>query len=206
MAKTGATTDVVCSFCGKGQAEVRRLVKGPGVAICDGCVQVCYDIISSLDATPSQPPPDDVMSAIARAQQAALDGERARARHEFAELWERIGPDGDPLHRVTLAHYMADVQDDPNDELEWDQRALAAADALTDDRAKAYHATLAVPGFYASLYLNLAQDYHKLGATKQARENLGSAERASADLPPDGYGDLVRSGIASLRERLSTSD
>ena len=26
----------VCSFCGKGQEEVRRLINGPGVAICDG--------------------------------------------------------------------------------------------------------------------------------------------------------------------------
>ena len=182
-------------------------MKGPGVAICDGCVRVSYEIIASLDgSSPPQAPADEVMVAITRAQQAALDGERAQARQEFAELWDRIGPDGDPLHRVTLAHYMADVQDDPNDELEWDRRALSAADALTDERAKEYHATLAVRGFYASLYLNLAQDYHKLGATAQAREYLAAAERASVDLPADGYGTLVRDGIAALGERLSTSD
>ena len=36
-----------------------------------------------------------------------------------------------------LAHSMADVQDDVRQELVWDQRALAAADPLTDDRVVA---------------------------------------------------------------------
>ena len=35
----------VCSFCGKGQEEVRRLINGPGVAICDECVEVCTDML-----------------------------------------------------------------------------------------------------------------------------------------------------------------
>jgi formylmethanofuran dehydrogenase subunit E len=35
-----------CSFCGKSQLEVRKLVAGPGVTICDDCVQVCVDIMS----------------------------------------------------------------------------------------------------------------------------------------------------------------
>ena len=30
-----------CSFCGKGQTEVKKLVAGPGVFICDGCVRMC---------------------------------------------------------------------------------------------------------------------------------------------------------------------
>lgn len=36
-----------CSFCGKGQEEVRRLINGPGVAICDECVEVCSDILKN---------------------------------------------------------------------------------------------------------------------------------------------------------------
>ena len=35
-----------CSFCGKPQSEVRRLVAGPGVYICDECVEMCMDIIT----------------------------------------------------------------------------------------------------------------------------------------------------------------
>ncbi len=37
----------VCSFCGKGQHEVRRLINGPGVAICDECVEVCSDMLTN---------------------------------------------------------------------------------------------------------------------------------------------------------------
>jgi ATP-dependent Clp protease ATP-binding subunit ClpX len=40
-----------CSFCGKGQEEVRRLIAGPGsVYICDECVQLCREIIEEEDA------------------------------------------------------------------------------------------------------------------------------------------------------------
>ena len=35
-----------CSFCGKNQNEVRRLIAGPSVYICDECVDLCNDIIS----------------------------------------------------------------------------------------------------------------------------------------------------------------
>jgi len=146
--------------------------------------------------------PDPVMAAIGAAQQLALDGEREHARRELAALWRRIGAEGDPLHRVALAHYMADAQDDPEQELAWDMRALAAADALTDDRAKGYHSTLAVRGFYPSLHLNLGADYEKLGRLEEAREQLTRAERAAVELPDDGYSAFVRSGIAALRRRL----
>lgn len=36
---------VSCSFCGKGQEQVRRLIAGSGVYICDECIQLCADII-----------------------------------------------------------------------------------------------------------------------------------------------------------------
>jgi hypothetical protein len=36
-----------CSFCGKGEDKVRRLVAGPGVFICDQCVQLCNDVLKS---------------------------------------------------------------------------------------------------------------------------------------------------------------
>jgi ATP-dependent Clp protease ATP-binding subunit ClpX len=47
-----------CSFCGKGRDEVRRLVAGPGVFICDGCVALCYQILSEPPpASPLEPKP-----------------------------------------------------------------------------------------------------------------------------------------------------
>lgn len=36
---------LTCSFCGKSQAEVKKLIAGPMVYICDGCVELCNDII-----------------------------------------------------------------------------------------------------------------------------------------------------------------
>jgi len=36
-----------CSFCGKGKDRVRRLVAGPGVFICDQCVQLCTEVLQS---------------------------------------------------------------------------------------------------------------------------------------------------------------
>lgn len=36
-----------CSFCGKGEDRVRRLVAGPGVFICDHCVQLCNEVLQS---------------------------------------------------------------------------------------------------------------------------------------------------------------
>lgn len=63
-------------------------------------------------------------------------GERDAARQLFVQVWSDIGGEhGDPLHRCALAHSMADVQDDVNEELVWDLTALAAADLITDKRA-----------------------------------------------------------------------
>ena len=39
------TNELRCSFCGKPQSQVRRLIAGPGVYICDECVEMCTDII-----------------------------------------------------------------------------------------------------------------------------------------------------------------
>ncbi|MDL2269089.1 ATP-dependent Clp protease ATP-binding subunit ClpX [Desulfosarcina sp. OttesenSCG-928-A07] len=39
-------TDLFCSFCGKNQKEVKKLIAGPAVYICDECIQLCSDIIA----------------------------------------------------------------------------------------------------------------------------------------------------------------
>ena len=38
--------DSRCSFCGKGKDQVGKLVAGPGVFICDGCVELCNEVLS----------------------------------------------------------------------------------------------------------------------------------------------------------------
>ena len=45
MTKFDDSRQLTCSFCGKPQDQVRRLVAGPGVYICDECIALCEDII-----------------------------------------------------------------------------------------------------------------------------------------------------------------
>ncbi len=46
MAKFGDGNELVkCSFCGKSQKQVKKLIAGPGVYICDECIDLCNDII-----------------------------------------------------------------------------------------------------------------------------------------------------------------
>ena len=59
-----------CSFCGKSQHEVRKLIAGPTVFICDECVELCMDIIreetkaSGLKSTDGVPTPRDICGVL----------------------------------------------------------------------------------------------------------------------------------------------
>lgn len=46
MAKNDEKKQLKCSFCGKNQDQVRRLIAGPGVYICDECIELCSEIIT----------------------------------------------------------------------------------------------------------------------------------------------------------------
>lgn len=60
MSNYDSSKELICSFCGKPQSMVRRLVAGPGVYICDECVEMCHGIIAEefaikqQDASPLQ--------------------------------------------------------------------------------------------------------------------------------------------------------
>lgn len=45
MAEDSKEKTLLCSFCGKNQSEVKKLIAGPSVFICDECVDLCNDII-----------------------------------------------------------------------------------------------------------------------------------------------------------------
>ena len=54
MTKSGdgeSKNTLYCSFCGKSQHEVRKLIAGPTVFICDECVELCMDIIREENKT-----------------------------------------------------------------------------------------------------------------------------------------------------------
>ncbi|MEG0381709.1 MAG: ATP-dependent Clp protease ATP-binding subunit ClpX [Christensenella sp.] len=66
----GGDEQVKCTFCGKTQDEVRRLVAGPGVYICDECVELCREIIEEefKDAAKFElkdvPKPSEIVKAL----------------------------------------------------------------------------------------------------------------------------------------------
>ena len=45
MSKKDEKESLFCSFCGKSQKEVKKLIAGPTVFVCDECVELCMDII-----------------------------------------------------------------------------------------------------------------------------------------------------------------
>ena len=47
MPKGDKERTIRCSFCGKKQEEVTRIIAGPGVYICDECTRVCSNIIEN---------------------------------------------------------------------------------------------------------------------------------------------------------------
>ena len=53
-----------CSFCGKREQQVHRMIQGPGVRICDECVQLCMSILNEgfdgLETTPLEDVPDQL--------------------------------------------------------------------------------------------------------------------------------------------------
>jgi hypothetical protein len=69
-----------CSFCGKAQVEVRTLVAGPGVFICDECVQLCQQIIKkekhkpAAQEVPNQLLPDNAPTETLLKTLAGYDG------------------------------------------------------------------------------------------------------------------------------------
>ena len=74
MAKSGSgdsKNTLYCSFCGKSQHEVRKLIAGPTVFICDECVELCMDIIreehksSLVKSRDGVPTPRDICDVLA---------------------------------------------------------------------------------------------------------------------------------------------
>jgi hypothetical protein len=149
--------------------------------------------------------PEAMMVRIGQAIETAQRGDRSGAQTMLLLLWEIVGTEGDPLHRCALAHSMADLQDDPEDELIWDVRALEAAHQLTDERVSGAGMGISAAGFYASLYLNLADVYRRLGTMDKAREHVALGRSALSRLNDDGYRLMIQFALDRVQDRLSVS-
>lgn len=157
-----------------------------------------------MSAVPASP--DPTMEAIGQAVTEGRTGDVSAARQTLLHLWSAIGVTGDPLHRCSLAHYLADLYKDPAQALAWDVRALDAADAVTEQRVQEHHAGLHIAGFYPSLHLNLADDYRRLGSFAAATEHIDAAKQHAPDLPQDAYGAFLRTVLDEVAEAISRRD
>jgi hypothetical protein len=92
------------------------------------------------------------------------------------------------------------VQDDPEAELMWNRRALAAADSIVSERPDT--ASLSVLSLYPALHLNLANALFRSGDIPGASRQIYLARQASDGLTHDSHGEQVRSAIESLAARL----
>ena len=64
MAKDSGETNIRCSFCGKDQTQVKRLIAGPGVYICNECVDLCNDVLGEemYESAPEEYLPETIPS------------------------------------------------------------------------------------------------------------------------------------------------
>jgi ATP-dependent Clp protease ATP-binding subunit ClpX len=67
---TDGNEQLLCSFCGKSQRQVKKLIAGPGVYICDECIDLCNEIIDEELTAPAQldlenlPKPKDIYDVL----------------------------------------------------------------------------------------------------------------------------------------------
>lgn len=95
-----------CSFCGKSQHDVRKLIAGPAVFVCNECVALCAKIIDETpDKDPATPPkldwpsemPTDNLLALLKAQDKTHEEVAARLQRSVEILrkrevsWQQIG-------------------------------------------------------------------------------------------------------------------
>ena len=69
-----------CSFCGKAQNQVIKLIAGPGVYICDECIDLCNDIMRNEVGKAHEPVLDAEIEQAARAAREAVDRLRVLAQ------------------------------------------------------------------------------------------------------------------------------
>lgn len=134
-----------------------------------------------------------VVKLCAEGMSAEAQGKIDNAKELFQEAWNIAS---DNFEKFTAAHYLARNQNDSKVELEWNLASLNYAMMIPDETK---NATL------PSLYLNIGKSYEKLGDLDSARMNYQSAFLYSGDLPQNGYGDMLRSGINAALTRVGAA-
>ena len=124
---TDSNEQLLCSFCGKSQRQVKKLIAGPGVYICDECIDLCNEIIDEeLTAPPSfdidnLPKPREIYDVL---NEYVVGQEQAKRTLSVAVY--------NHYKRVQMMQ-----QDDADIELQKSQHPAARPDGLRQDAARA---------------------------------------------------------------------
>lgn len=145
---------------------------------------------------------DEVMEQIGRGIALVQSGDGDRGRALLEDLWHRPEVASSPLRRCTVAHFLADAQDEPARELEWDLAALEAAGEVTDDDCERNGMVGGARALYPSLHLNLADVWRRLGNLEEARRHVTAGSAHVDALADDGYGRMIAGGLARLASEL----
>ena len=138
-------------------------------------------------------PNNSVVKLCAEGMNKEAEGENEEASLFFEKAWNEACNDQE---RFIAAHYLARHQNDVNNKLKWDQQALEIALRIEDASVKAY---------YPSLYLNVAKCYEDLGNMELAKRNYSLASSFTQFLAEDGYGKMIKAGIASGIARMAVN-
>jgi len=140
---------------------------------------------------------DRIMAAVSDLQ----SGMRVEARAALLTLWDQIEESAGPLEKCTIAHFLADTEDDVDAELQWDLRALEAATGY-DDCADRDPVAPDLATFLPSLHLNVGDAYRRLGDGDRAQRHAENGLRRAVALADDGYANTIKAGLDRLQSRL----
>jgi hypothetical protein len=141
---------------------------------------------------------------VTEAVDAAQRGDEEGARRALQRCWDDATVD-DHAVRCVVAHYLADLQDDLDDEIRWDERALEALPHVRDEDVAGLGLASAA-GFAPSLHLNLGDGYLRRGDVVRARHHLEAGASALDTLGDDPYGVMIRRGFERLATRIESPD
>src|ERR687891_57498 len=124
---TDSNEQLLCSFCGKSQRQVKKLIAGPGVYICDECIDLCNEIIDEELTAPAQldldnlPRPRDIYAVLNDYERVQMGQDEGEVELQKSNIL-LLGPTG--CGKTLLAQTLARILNVPF--------AIADATALTE--------------------------------------------------------------------------
>lgn len=136
-------------------------------------------------------PNNNIVKLCAEGMDMEGKGNNEKASKLFLQAWNEATND---FEKFTAAHYVARHQKSVAGKLKWDETALQLALKINNDTVK---------GTFPSLYLNIAKCYEDLNDLDNAKKDYELALSFSNQLPDNGYGNMIKSGIMKGIERVS---